>query len=112
MRRQGSDSGKATGVRGLIVSAMAGFLVCAVTAPALGQQTGPSDPPPPEPPVVAGSAAGALPPGPPPSPPPLPQQETPERQGRRRLLHRGATEPGRTGPLARLRERLKGLIPH
>jgi hypothetical protein len=108
MRRQGSESGKATGARGLIVSAAAGLLVCAAPAPALGQQTGPSDPPPPEPPVVAGAAAGALPPG----PPSLPQQETPERQGRRRLLHRGATEPGRTGPLARLRERLKGLIPH
>ena len=109
MRKQGSGNG--TWVRRSLTSATVGLLLWAVTSLAHSQQVGPSDPPPPDPPVVPGAAVGALPPGPPPSPSPS-QQEAPEHQGRRRLLHRGAAEPGRSGPLARLRERLKGVIPH
>jgi hypothetical protein len=115
MMRQGREREREVWARRLLVSAAAGLLLCGATAH--GQEAVPADPPPPGPAAVAGSPAGAVPAALPiSSPPGAPPQEKATGPGRRRLLRRGATEPGaepgRTGPLARLRGRLKSIIPH
>jgi hypothetical protein len=115
MLRQGHERGRGTWARRLLVSAAAGVLLCGATAH--GQEAVPTDPLPPGPAAAAGSPAGAGPTALPiSSPPAAPQQDNATGPGRRRLLRRGATEPGseptRSGPLARLRGRLKSIIPH
>jgi hypothetical protein len=114
MLRQGHERERGTWARRLLVSSAAGLLLCGPTAH--GQEAVPTDPLPPAPAAVAGSPAGAVPTALPISSPPAAQQDKGAGPGRRRLLRRGATEPGaepgRTGPLARLRGRLKSIIPH